>query len=203
MASALSCRQPLGGLISMSSWFPRVLAGWCDGQTVGGVGVSYGARRTPALLCHGLGDLTVPPREGKEACARLIECGINVEAKEYSVMAHDFCIAELLDVHRFLLRNIPRVERLLSQKRNPHEKEGAAKRRADWGLTKMHPWSSRYLVSQQLSEFSMESEQNVPKTLFRVATSRQKEKNATFTYLLLAGAEGKCPVWLCLRGGLF
>jgi len=78
MAAALSCRQPLGGLISLSSWFPRVLAGWCDGQTVGGLAVSYAARRTPALMCHGLGDLTVPAKEGKDAAARLVACGILV-----------------------------------------------------------------------------------------------------------------------------
>ena len=157
MATALSCRQPLGGLISLSSWFPRVLAGWCDGQTVAGLAVSYAGRRTPALLCHGLGDMTVPPKEGRDLCARLVECGINVEAKDYAVLAHDFCIAELLDVHRSLLRYLPRVERLLSQKRNPHEKEGAAKRRADWGLTKMHPWNSRYLVLRENVLYSYSS----------------------------------------------
>jgi len=149
MAAALSCRQPLAGLISLSAWFPRVLAAWCDGQTVGGLGVSYMARRMPALLCHGLGDLTVPLKEGKDACARLTTCGIHVEAKEYSVLAHDFSIAELLDVYRFLVRYLPRVERLLSQKRNPHEKEGVAKRRADWGLNKMRPWNHRYLVLRE------------------------------------------------------
>ena len=36
-----------------------------------------------------------------------------------------------------------------TQQRNPHEKEGPAKRRADWGLTKMRPWSSRYLVLRE------------------------------------------------------
>ena len=146
MAAALSCRQPLGGLVSLSAWFPRVLLGWCDGQTVAGLRVSYAARRTPGLVCHGLGDPTVSQREGKEVGARLGECGIAVESKEYVSLAHDFSIPELLDVHRFVAKAVPRVERLLSHKRNPHEREGACKRRADWGLTKLRPWNARHLV---------------------------------------------------------
>ena len=45
-----------------------------------------------------------------------IRIGVNVEYKEYVAMAHDFCITALLDMHRFLIRYVPRVERLLSQK---------------------------------------------------------------------------------------
>ena len=36
MAAALSFRQSLGALVCLSCWFPRILLGWCDGQTVRG-----------------------------------------------------------------------------------------------------------------------------------------------------------------------
>ena len=160
LAAALSCRQTLGGLISLSAWFPRVLAGWCDGQSAGGLSVSYAARRLAVLMCHGLADVTVPVKEARDASARLAECGVNVEAKEYAVLAHDFCVAELLDVQRFLLRSVPRVERLLSHKKNPHEMQGIATRRADWGLTKMRPWNARYLVLREHVLYAYASEED-------------------------------------------
>ncbi|EKX40760.1 hypothetical protein GUITHDRAFT_142536 [Guillardia theta CCMP2712] len=146
MLAALTCRQQVGGLVVLSSWFPKFLAGLSDGFSIQGLTLSPTSRRTPTLVCHGLGDSIVPCKEGKEASMRLTSFGLNVEYKEYAFMAHDFCTPELVDVQRFLVQGVPRVERLLSLKHNPFTKYGFAMRQATWGIKKMKIWESRYLA---------------------------------------------------------
>ncbi|MGB5853857.1 MAG: alpha/beta fold hydrolase [Oceanisphaera sp.] len=89
--AALSCAQPLGGLIAMSTYL----------ATANSVQRHKTNAALPIQVLHGTRDAVVPPVLGERACQQLQQWGYAPEFHSYS-MEHSVCAAEITDISRFL-----------------------------------------------------------------------------------------------------
>ena len=89
--AALSCDQPLGGLIAMSTYL-------ATGDTLQR---HVANAELPIQVMHGTRDAVVPPVLGERACQQLQLWGFAPEFHSYS-MEHSVCAAEIADIARFL-----------------------------------------------------------------------------------------------------
>ena len=98
--AGLRCRQPLAGLLGMSTYlpFPEALA---QGRSAANADV-------PILLCHGRADPVVPFWMGTESRDALQAMGCEVEWHEYG-MQHEVCAEELADISRWLRARLPHL----------------------------------------------------------------------------------------------
>lgn len=87
LEAGLSCEQTLGGILSLSSYFP----------TVESVRQSDANRSIPIKVCHGSADPVVPESLGKKAVADLERLGYSVQYSHYP-MQHAVCPQEIADI---------------------------------------------------------------------------------------------------------
>ena len=84
LEAGLSCQHGLGGILSLSSYFP----------TVASVSPAEANRSVPVRVCHGSADPVVPESLGKKAVADLEELGYTVQYSNYP-MQHAVCPQEI------------------------------------------------------------------------------------------------------------
>lgn len=87
LEAGLSCEQELGGILSLSSYFP----------TAETVKLSDANRAIPVRVCHGSADPVVPENLGKKAVSDLERLGYTVEYSSYP-MQHAVCPQEVADI---------------------------------------------------------------------------------------------------------
>ena len=87
LEAGLSCQQKLGGILSLSSYFP----------TVESVSLSEVNRDIPVRVCHGSADPVVPESLGKKAVSDLERLGYTVQYSSY-LMQHAVCPQEIMDI---------------------------------------------------------------------------------------------------------
>ena len=91
LEAGLSCEHKLGGVLSLSSYFP----------TVDSVIPSDQNRALPVRVCHGNADPVVPESLGRKAVADLERLGYTVEYSHYP-MQHAVCPQEINDISQWL-----------------------------------------------------------------------------------------------------
>lgn len=87
MEAGLSCEHKLGGILSLSSYFP----------TVDSIALNAANRSIPVRVCHGTVDPVVPEDLGKKAVSDLQRLGYDVEYSNYP-MQHAVCPQEIVDI---------------------------------------------------------------------------------------------------------
>lgn len=87
--AALSCSQPLAGVMALSTYFPTHQQNWVQ------------FKQLPILQAHGSFDPIVPLSVAKQAYAELTDLGFAPQFKTYA-MAHQVCNAEIEDSARFI-----------------------------------------------------------------------------------------------------
>lgn len=87
MEAGLSCEHKLGGILSLSSYFP----------TVDSIHLSEANRSIPVRVCHGSLDPVVQESLGKKAVSDLERLGYHVEYSSYP-MQHAVCPQEIEDI---------------------------------------------------------------------------------------------------------
>jgi phospholipase/carboxylesterase len=87
MEAGLSCEHKLGGILSLSSYFP----------TVDSIHLSEANRSIPVRVCHGSLDPVVQESLGKKAVSDLERFGYHVEYSSYP-MQHAVCPQEIEDI---------------------------------------------------------------------------------------------------------
>ncbi|OGT70495.1 MAG: carboxylesterase [Gammaproteobacteria bacterium RIFCSPLOWO2_02_FULL_57_10] len=85
--AALTCSRPLGGALSLSSYFPTADSITPDAANAG----------LPVLICHGTHDPVVSEILGKRADAALQAMGHPTQYRSYR-MEHSVCLEEIRDV---------------------------------------------------------------------------------------------------------
>lgn len=94
--AALSCDQPLAGLIAMSTYL----------ATADSLVCAEANKYLPIQVLHGSRDAVVPELLGRQACQQLQQLGFVPEYHVYP-MEHSVCAAELADISRFLQHCLP------------------------------------------------------------------------------------------------
>lgn len=89
--AALTCRLPLAGAISLSSYFPTALS----------VQPAPANNSLPVLICHGTLDPVVNEMLGRKACDDLRRMGHPTEYRQYA-MEHSVCLEEIQDISCWL-----------------------------------------------------------------------------------------------------
>ena len=95
--TALRQKEPLGGVLALSTYLP--LADMASGET------QPDALHTPVFMAHGRSDTIVPYALGKSSKDALEKLGCAVEWHEYA-MPHSVCPEELLDIQHWLTKRI-------------------------------------------------------------------------------------------------
>ncbi|MGQ0624574.1 MAG: alpha/beta hydrolase [Sporichthyaceae bacterium] len=93
LAIGLRRREPLGGLIALSTYLP--MAGALTREAAGH------DQRPPVFMAHGLHDPMLPHRAGEMAAEHMRQAGFDVEWHSYP-MGHEACPAELADLAAWL-----------------------------------------------------------------------------------------------------
>ncbi len=96
--TALRSRQPLAGLMALSTYLP--LANCFAEEVVNTEGVGH--LELPIFMAHGRLDPVLPMDLGRESADLLIASGFDVEWHDYP-MAHAVCAEEIDDIRRWLL----------------------------------------------------------------------------------------------------
>lgn len=97
LAAGLRRREPLAGLVALSTYLPLsplALARLAEDTPAA-------ARTQPAFVAHGLYDPVVPHGAGAAAAQRLQALGFAVDWHEYP-MAHQVCAEQITDLRRWL-----------------------------------------------------------------------------------------------------
>lgn len=95
--TALRQKEPLGGVLALSTYLP--LADRTPGEA------QADALHTPIFMAHGRSDTIVPYALGKSSQDALEKLGCEVEWHEYA-MPHSVCAEELLDIQRWLTERL-------------------------------------------------------------------------------------------------
>lgn len=93
LAAGLRRREPLAGLVALSTYLPMAQ------QLLGEVGA--GASAQPVFFAHGSGDPVVPFAAGQHSAAALQRLGFDVAWHAYP-MAHQVCAEEIADLRAWL-----------------------------------------------------------------------------------------------------
>lgn len=91
--TALRRKEPLGGVLALSTYLPLADAARGESQPE--------SRATPIFMAHGRSDTVVPYTLGMSSRAALQELGYAVEWHDYA-MPHSVCDAELKDIEVWL-----------------------------------------------------------------------------------------------------
>jgi phospholipase/carboxylesterase len=91
LEAALTYPKPLGGLLSMSSYF----------ATADSIKPHPANRNLPIMICHGSYDQIVTESRGKACRDQLVSMGYRTEFRTYP-MEHSVCLEEIRDVSRWL-----------------------------------------------------------------------------------------------------
>jgi phospholipase/carboxylesterase len=91
--TALRRREPLGGVLALSTYLPLADAARGESQPE--------SHATPIFMAHGRSDTVVPYTLGMSSRAALQELGYAVEWHDYA-MPHSVCDAELKDIEAWL-----------------------------------------------------------------------------------------------------
>ena len=86
LAAGLKRRQPLAGLVALSTYLPEVAAAATQ--------LVEGATAQPVFMAHGSGDPVIPLQIAEHSMQVLKELGFNVEWHRYP-MAHQVCAEEI------------------------------------------------------------------------------------------------------------
>jgi phospholipase/carboxylesterase len=89
--TALTFEEPLGGLMTMSTYF----------ATADSITPSDANRELPIHVFHGTGDPMVPEQLGTEAVKKLTDLGYAPQYKTYP-MGHEVCMEEVRDIGEWL-----------------------------------------------------------------------------------------------------
>jgi phospholipase/carboxylesterase len=95
LQTGLRRREPLAGLIALSSYLPLAPTLAAEAATE--------SRRVPIFMAHGTSDPVVPLARGAASRDALTATGYDVEWHEYP-MPHSVCEAEIRDIAAFLKR---------------------------------------------------------------------------------------------------
>lgn len=90
LEAGLSCPVPLGGILSLSSYFP----------TADSVTVSDANQSLPIRICHGTQDTVVSESLGLQSVEALTKLGYQPEYSKYP-MPHSVCPPEIQDISRW------------------------------------------------------------------------------------------------------
>lgn len=93
LEAGLSCPLPLGGILSLSSYFP----------TADSVSISEANRTLPIRICHGTQDPVVAESLGLASVESLKKLGYQPEYSRYP-MPHSVCPQEIVDISQWLQR---------------------------------------------------------------------------------------------------
>lgn len=100
LEAALTYQKPLGGLLSMSSYF----------ATADSINLHPANRNLPILICHGTYDQIVTESRGRACRDQLNAMGYKPEYKTYP-MEHSVCLEEIRDVSHWLQGVLPVMEK--------------------------------------------------------------------------------------------
>ena len=89
LAAGLKRRQPLAGLVALSTYLPEVAAAATQ--------LVEGATAQPVFMAHGTGDPVIPLIHAEQSAQALGELGFDVEWHRYP-MAHQVCAEEIRDL---------------------------------------------------------------------------------------------------------
>lgn len=95
LAAALRRREPLAGIVALSTYLPLVKQAR--------EALVPGAERQPLFMAHGLHDPVVPCQAGQRSAALLRELGFEVDWHDYP-MAHQVCAEQVRDLGDWLSR---------------------------------------------------------------------------------------------------
>ena len=101
LAAGLRCREPLGGLVALSTYVP-------SSHDKARAALVDGANRQPVFMAHGSQDPVVPFGAGQQGAALLRELGFDVEWHAYP-MPHSVCADEIRDLGDWLDRRFATV----------------------------------------------------------------------------------------------
>jgi phospholipase/carboxylesterase len=107
--AALTYSKPLGGLLTLSTYF----------ATYESIVKNVVNKNIPILIQHGTEDSVVPEVLGQRACEQLSDCGYKVKYQTYQ-MEHTLCLDQLNDIGEWLFNpsNTPgqtHIRRLANQ----------------------------------------------------------------------------------------
>ena len=93
LACALERREPLAGLIALSTYLPQLDQARAR--------LVEGAQRQPLFMAHGRHDPVVPAAAGEASARVLRELGFQVDWHDYP-MQHQVCAEEIADLRAWL-----------------------------------------------------------------------------------------------------
>jgi len=97
IAAAMTFEQELGGVMAVSSWYPRGVA---DTPTPAN-------KKLPVMLCHGEVDPIAKVEWSRKAFEYLLDMDMPAEGNVYPGVGHEFTPAEVTDMKEFIQRNCP------------------------------------------------------------------------------------------------
>jgi phospholipase/carboxylesterase len=89
----LRSAHTLAGILALSCYLPL------HARLAAEMGTAN--RRTPILMCHGREDVVVLPAFGEQSRDVMVQAGLNVEWREYS-MGHSLCRPEIFDLSAWM-----------------------------------------------------------------------------------------------------
>lgn len=95
LAAGIARRQPLAGLVALSTYLPDAAAAPAQLQP--------GATTQPVFMAHGVGDPVIPLQVAEHSLQVLQQLGFVVEGHRYP-MAHQVCAEEITDLGDWLER---------------------------------------------------------------------------------------------------
>eukprot|EP00277_Geminigera_cryophila_P033637 CAMPEP_0173130894 /NCGR_PEP_ID=MMETSP1102-20130122/60312_1 /TAXON_ID=49646 /ORGANISM="Geminigera sp., Strain Caron Lab Isolate" /LENGTH=509 /DNA_ID=CAMNT_0014042097 /DNA_START=1 /DNA_END=1530 /DNA_ORIENTATION=+ len=97
LAAALSCEHELGGVMALSTWFPR---GIVDEPTPANA-------KMPVMLCHGEVDPIAKVEWSRKSFDYLSALGLPTQGNIYPGLGHEFAVMEVTDIREFIQKVVP------------------------------------------------------------------------------------------------
>jgi len=97
LAAALSCQHQLGGVMAISTWFPR---GIVDEPTAANA-------KLPVMLCHGEVDPIAKVEWSRKSFDYLSQLGLPCQGNIYPGVGHEFAVMEVTDIREFIQKVAP------------------------------------------------------------------------------------------------